>query len=77
MTCLICNDLTRVLVSAETHFHDARAASFYLVSTELAAKMQVDMERAKTALAEHQEGCDHPSCRGLGGMGVKSPRKEQ
>jgi len=32
-------------------------AAFYRVSTELAAKKQVDMERAKTDLQEHRSIC--------------------
>ena len=58
MTCLICKDLTRVLKSANTDYQAARSAPFYFVSTELAARMQVDMERAKTALKEHQSCCE-------------------
>ena len=58
MTCLICKDLTRVLKSANTDYRVARSGPFYLVSTELAARMQVDMERAKTALEEHQSCCE-------------------
>jgi len=58
MTCLICKDLTRVLNSANTNYKTARSARFYFVSTELAARMQVDMERAVTALSEHQSCCE-------------------
>jgi len=58
MTCPICKDLTRVLKSASTDYSAARSAPFYFVSTELAARIQVDMERAKTALSEHQGCCE-------------------
>jgi len=58
MTCLICKDLTRVLKSANADYRTARSGPFYFVSTELAAKKQVDMERAKTALGEHQSCCE-------------------
>jgi len=58
MTCLICRDLTRVLKSAKTDYRAACAAPFYFVSTQLAARKQVDMERAKTALNEHHSFCE-------------------
>jgi hypothetical protein len=58
MTCLVCRDLTRVLKSAHTEYRAACAASFYFVSTQLVARKQVDMERAKTALNEHQSFCE-------------------
>ncbi len=58
MTCLICKDLTRVLKSANIDYRAARTSAFYFVSTELAARMQVDMERAQTALSEHQSCCE-------------------
>jgi hypothetical protein len=84
MPCLICNDLTRVLSSAEVDYHSALLAPFYLVSTEVAAKMRVDMERAKIALAEHQESCDpiavtipYPSCLELEQMFVATGKKDQ
>ena len=35
----------------------ARAAHFYRISTELAARKQVDMERARTDLEEHRLAC--------------------
>jgi hypothetical protein len=57
MSCAICKDLTRVLESANTEYGVALSAPFYLVSTEIAAKMQVDMERAKSALGEHVSSC--------------------
>ena len=58
MACLICKDLARVLKSANTDYRAACAAPFYFVSTQLAASKQVDMERAKTALNEHQSFCE-------------------
>jgi hypothetical protein len=84
MTCLICTDLTRVLSSAEVDYHAALSAPFYRVSSEVAAKIRVDMERAKIALAEHQECCDpiavtipYPSCRELERMFVAIGKKDQ
>jgi hypothetical protein len=57
MSCAVCKDLKRVLKSADTEYGVALLAPFYLVSTEIAAKTQVDMERAKSALREHQLYC--------------------
>jgi len=57
MKCAICKDLARVLVSEQRRYRSAREAAYYLVCTELAAKIQVDMERAKTALREHRSSC--------------------
>ena len=57
MACLICKDLLRVLALANTDYGIARSSSFYLVSTEIAARTQVDMERAKSALNEHLSSC--------------------
>jgi hypothetical protein len=57
MSCAVCTDLKRVLESANTDHGVALLAPFYLVSTEIAAKTQVDMERAKSALSEHRLYC--------------------
>jgi len=57
MDCLICKDLERVVKSRRSKYLDARCAAFYRVSTELAAMRNVDMERAKSDLAEHQLVC--------------------
>ena len=57
MKCLNCTELLRRLDSAEGKYAGARAAPFYNVSTECAAKEQVDMERAKSDLYEHQLVC--------------------
>ena len=60
-TCLQCTELQRVFKSANDEYRIARAASFYRVSTEIAARMQVDMERAKSALSEHVLSCTSAS----------------
>jgi hypothetical protein len=57
MDCLICKDLERALESRRSAYVEARAAAYYRVSTELAAKKNVDMERAKSDLEEHQLVC--------------------
>lgn len=57
MDCLTCKDLDRALGVSLASYRAARASAFYRVSTEFAAKKEVDMERAKTALQEHQFAC--------------------
>jgi len=57
MDCLKCMDLEQAFASSLSEYNEARFAAFYRVSTELAAKKNVDMERAKTDLQEHQSAC--------------------
>ena len=42
MDCLICKDLERTLESRRGAYIEARAATYYRVSTELAARKNVD-----------------------------------
>lgn len=60
MDCLICEDLQRAFESRHSGYIDARSAVYYRVSTELAAYKNVEMERAKTNLEEHQLVCVSP-----------------
>jgi hypothetical protein len=55
--CLICKDLERTFESRRGQYIEARSAAYYRVSTELAAYKNVDMERAKSDLEEHQLVC--------------------
>ena len=57
MDCLICKDLERTFESRRGQYIEARSAAYYRVSTELAAYKNVDMERAKSDLAEHKLVC--------------------
>lgn len=57
MACLICRDLERTLDFKRSKYFEARSAAYYQVSTELAAQKNVDMERAKNDLEEHQLVC--------------------
>jgi len=57
MNCLIGKDLERALASRRGKFLEARSAAYYRVTTELAAQKNVDMERAKSDLEEHQFVC--------------------
>jgi len=57
MNCSTCKDLDRALASWRSKAIEARSAAYYQVSTELAARINVDMERAKNGLEEHQSVC--------------------
>jgi len=57
MDCLICKGLEQAFESRHSEYIEARSAAYYRVSTELAACKNVDMERAKSDLEEHQSGC--------------------
>ena len=57
MNCLECKHLKEAFESRLSKYIEARSAAYYRVSTELAAKKNVDMERAKNELQEHQSLC--------------------
>jgi cytidylate kinase len=57
MACLKCADLEQLFGSKLSKYSEARSAMFHQVSTELAARKQVDMERARNDLEEHQLVC--------------------
>jgi hypothetical protein len=57
MGCLECKNLEEAFESRLSQYIDARSAAYYRVSTELAAKKNVDMERARNDLEEHQLVC--------------------
>ena len=57
MNCVECRNLTRGLELTKTKHVEALSASFYRVSTDIAAKTEVDMERAASDLYEHQLTC--------------------
>jgi hypothetical protein len=48
--CSICKDLERTLEARYRKCIETRSPAYYRVSTELAAKENVDMERAKSDL---------------------------
>jgi hypothetical protein len=50
MDCLECKNLEEAFESRRSRYIEARSAAFYRVSTELAAKKNVDMERARNDL---------------------------
>jgi predicted anti-sigma-YlaC factor YlaD len=57
MDCLTCRNLYQIVGRARAEYAQARSAAFYTVSTEIAAKSQVDMEHAKADLRKHRSVC--------------------
>jgi hypothetical protein len=57
MNCLICKNLERALESRRSEYTEARSSAYYQVTTEFAAHKNVDKERAKSNLEEHQLVC--------------------
>jgi hypothetical protein len=57
MDCVKCRELKRVFELRLTQYVEARASAYYRVSTDLAARRNVDMERSKNDWEEHQMVC--------------------
>jgi hypothetical protein len=57
MNCLKCKELLGALEFRRNEYVEARSSAYYRVSTEVAAKKNVDMERARYDLEEHRELC--------------------
>ena len=57
MNCLTCAHLEQLYESRLSKYRKLRSGAFYQFSTELAARKEVDMERAKNDLEEHQMIC--------------------
>jgi len=57
MDCVKCRELRQTFEFKLGKYIEARSAAYYRVSTELAAHRNVDMERAKNDLEEHQFVC--------------------
>ena len=53
MDCSECKSLEETLEASLSNYKEARSAAYYRVSTERAAKKNVDMERARNDLEEH------------------------
>jgi hypothetical protein len=56
-SCSECQNLNRVFESKRTEYLAARSALLYRISTEFAARQQVDMEGAKKDIEEHISIC--------------------
>ena len=57
MDCLICANLERAYEARLSEYVETRTSVCYRVSTRLAAKRNVDMERARYELEEHRAAC--------------------
>jgi hypothetical protein len=57
MLCVICKNLEQAFRAREHEYAVTRSSASYRVSTMFAANKNVDMERAKYELEEHQHGC--------------------
>jgi hypothetical protein len=57
MGCLICASLEQAYKARLSEYIKARSSVCYRVSTRLAAQMNVEMERARYELEEHQSAC--------------------
>ena len=57
MNCSECKDLCRTFEEARACYLEARSAAFYQVSTTIAVRNHIHMERALNDLREHQEVC--------------------
>jgi len=57
MDCPRCEGLKRAFETRRSDYIAARSAAYYRVSTELAAYKNVEMERAKSDLEDHQLVC--------------------
>ena len=57
MECLTCKNLKRAFESKRRKHVEALSSVYYQVTTEFAARKNVDKERAKSDLEEHQLVC--------------------
>jgi hypothetical protein len=57
MNCEKCRELRQTFEFKLGRYIEARSAAYYRVSTELAAHRNVDMERARNDLEEHEFVC--------------------
>jgi len=57
MDCLKCKDLSGAFEFRRNEYVEARSYAYYRVSTQLAAKKNVDMERARYDMEEHSAVC--------------------
>ena len=57
MDCPNCRDLARAFEAGLSEYIEARSSACYQVSKKLAAKKNVDMERARYELEEHRLVC--------------------
>jgi hypothetical protein len=76
MDCLECKNLQKAFESRVGQYIEARSALYYRVSTELAAKKKVDMERARNNLEQHRFLCASGADARLPGLSPADPLRE-
>jgi len=57
MNCSECRELYRILERRNSSYLEARSATFFRVSTRIAARKHIDLQRAISDLQEHQADC--------------------
>jgi hypothetical protein len=57
MKCLVCENLERVYLARLGEYVEARSSAGFRISTRLAAQINVEVERARYELEEHQANC--------------------
>ena len=57
MNCPECRDLYRTYERSNARYMEARSAAFFWVSTEIAVRKYVSVQRALSDLREHQADC--------------------
>ena len=57
MICFECRDLCRAFERRTNQYVDARSSAFFQVSTRIAARKYVYLQRALSDLREHQADC--------------------
>jgi hypothetical protein len=57
MDCSECKNLEQAFESKLSKYTEARSAVYHRISTELAARKNVDMERARNDMEEHKLVC--------------------
>lgn len=57
MNCPECRGLYRIFEQKRAKYEEARSAAFFQVSTKIAVRRDVDLQRAISDLQEHQAVC--------------------
>ena len=57
MDCAVCRDLERAYEAGLSEYIEARSSAYFRVCTKLAARKNVEMERARYELREHRLVC--------------------
>lgn len=57
MNCLICQSLERAYEAASAEYVEARSSAWFSLSSDVAARKNVDMERTRYELEEHRLVC--------------------